>query len=61
VRLFRPGRLTASDHSVLPIGREIGKSSDNAAYETPDRMTRSAVSRVFQRGRPWRVPRHRSH
>ena len=25
-----------------------------------DRMTRSAVSRMFQCGRPWRAPRHRS-
>src|SRR6266566_2316191 len=26
-----------------------------------DRMTRSAVSRVFQYERPWRAPRHRSY
>jgi hypothetical protein len=30
------------------------------ANEALDRMTRSAVSRMFQFGRPWRAPRHRS-
>src|SRR6266540_6856746 len=28
--------------------------------KTLDRMTRSAVSRAFQCGRPWRAPRHLS-
>ena len=33
---------------------------DEKANQSLDRMTRSAVSRVFQCGRPWRAPRHRS-
>src|SRR5437899_2426242 len=32
----------------------------SGAHQTLDRMTRSAVSRMFQCGRPWRAPRHRS-
>jgi hypothetical protein len=31
-----------------------------ASNQTLDRMTRSAVSRMFQVGRHWRAPRHRS-
>jgi hypothetical protein len=30
------------------------------ANKTLDRMTRSAISRVFQCEHPWRAPRHRS-
>src|SRR5437016_13834255 len=32
----------------------------SGAHQTLDRMTRSAISRVFQGERPWRAPRHRS-
>ena len=31
-----------------------------SANKTLDRMTRSAVSRMFQFGSQWRAPRHRS-
>ena len=42
--------------SVL-LFRQIVKRSQN---KTLDRMTRSAVSRLFQMRRQWRAPRHRS-
>src|SRR5437879_4018619 len=32
----------------------------SGAHQALDRMTRSAVSRVFHCVRPWRAPRHRS-
>ncbi len=32
---------------------------DRAANETLDRMTRSAVGRMFHCEHPWRAPRHR--
>src|SRR6266542_5653840 len=43
-------------HGHIPTGAGRMTPHNN----TLDRMTRSAVSRVFQCGRPWRAPRHRS-
>ena len=43
---------------VLPLWDARPRLTE--ANQALDRMTRSAVSRVFQRGRPWRSPRHRS-
>src|SRR5437879_4640839 len=43
-------------------GRFTKKAGDTMTWsnETLDRMTRSAISRVFQCERSWRAPRHRS-
>ena len=52
---------------MVPLGRETANQEMDArermnktANKTLDRMTRSAVSRMFQVGRSWRAPRHRS-
>ncbi len=65
--------VTDSDsglHFIRQRGATASCHSERLEYEyeglsmwpnkTLDRMTRSAVSRVFQCERPWRAPRHRS-
>ncbi len=65
-RCGSPCELLRSSHLRCSGKRDGGRASlggrfgDMTPNKTLDRMTRSAVSRVFQCGRPCRAPRHRS-